>query len=87
MPALDASALDQLFRTARTHNGWLPKPATDDNLRAVYELMKWAPTIANCSPAGTVLVRSREANERLPPALATDRGEMAMAARLPATGV
>ena len=39
-----------LFTEARTHNGWLDKPVTDDELRQVYELAKWGPTSANCSP-------------------------------------
>jgi 3-hydroxypropanoate dehydrogenase len=80
MPALDTSALDQLFRTARTHNGWLPKAVSDDELRAIYELMKWAPTSANCSPARIVFVRSREAKERLRPALSPGNLEKTMAA-------
>jgi 3-hydroxypropanoate dehydrogenase len=85
MPALDAAALDQLFRTARTHNGWLPKPVTDDELRAVYELMKWAPTSANSSPARIVFVRSRQGKERLRPALSPGNLEKTMAA--PATAI
>ena len=80
MPALDPAALDQLFRTARTHNGWLPQPVTDDELRAVYELMKWAPTSANCSPARIVFVRSREGKARLKPALSPGNLEKTMAA-------
>jgi 3-hydroxypropanoate dehydrogenase len=80
MPALDASALDQLFRAARTHNGWLPRPVTDDELRAIYELMKWAPTSANCSPVRIVFVRSREAKERLRPALSPGNLDKTMAA-------
>jgi 3-hydroxypropanoate dehydrogenase len=80
MPTLDAPALDQLFRAARTHNGWLPQPVTDDELHAIYELMKWAPTSANCSPARIVFVRSREAKERLRPALSPGNLEKTMAA-------
>lgn len=80
MPALDATALDQLFRSARTHNGWLPKPVGDDELRALYELMKWAPTSANCSPARIVFVRTREGKERLRPALSPGNLEKTMAA-------
>lgn len=80
MPTLDDTALDQLFRNARTHNGWLPKPVTDDELRALYELMKWAPTSANCSPARIVFVRTREGKERLRPALSPGNLEKTMAA-------
>ena len=80
MPALDDAALDQLFRTARTHNGWLPQPVTDDELRAIYDLMKWAPTSANCSPARIVFVRTREGKERLRPALSPGNLDKTMAA-------
>ena len=48
---IDDAALDLLFRKARSENGWLEKPVTDDLLRQTYELMKWGPTSANCSPA------------------------------------
>ena len=48
---LDQKALDTLFLTARTHNGWVDKPVSDDLLRQVWELARWAPTSANCMPA------------------------------------
>src|SRR2546425_10029051 len=67
---LDAGALDQLFRAARTHSAWLDRPVTDDQLRRIYDLMKWGPTSANSSPARLLFLRSRAAKERLPPALA-----------------
>jgi 3-hydroxypropanoate dehydrogenase len=85
MPTLDPAALDQLFRAARTHNGWLPQPVTDDELRAIYELMKWAPTSANCSPARIVFVRTRAGKERLRPALSAGNLDKTMAA--PATAI
>ena len=61
---LDSVALDQLFNAARTHNGWLPRPVSDEQLRALYDLMKMAPTSANCSPARIVFVRSQQAKGR-----------------------
>src|SRR5439155_789744 len=67
---LDAGALDQLFRAARTHSAWLDRPVTDDQLRRIYDLMKWGPTSANSSPARLLFLRSRAAKERLAPALA-----------------
>ena len=67
---LDRASLDQLFREARTNNGWLDRPASDEQLRGIYELMKWGPTSANSSPARLVFLRSREAKQRLVPALA-----------------
>jgi 3-hydroxypropanoate dehydrogenase len=66
---LDDRSLDTIFRKARTHSEWLDKPVSDELLRQVYDLMKWAPTSANCSPARIVFVRSVAAKERLLPAM------------------
>ena len=77
---LDDKALDNIFRSARTHNGWLPKPVTDDQLRAIYDLMKWGPTSANCQPARIVFVRTKEGKEKLRPALSAGNTEKTMTA-------
>lgn len=66
---LNDQALDALFRTARSQNGWQNRPVSDSQLRAVYDLMKWGPTSANCSPARILFLRTPEAKERLVPAL------------------
>src|SRR6266403_1511219 len=55
---LDAGALDQLFRAAHTHSAWLDRPVTDDQLRRIYDLMKWGPTSANSSPARLLFLRN-----------------------------
>jgi 3-hydroxypropanoate dehydrogenase len=62
---LDAAALDQLFRTARSYNGYLNKPVTRDQMDAIWELMKFGPTSANCLPARLVWVSSPEAKAKL----------------------
>ena len=67
---VDDSALDTLFREARTFTKWQPRPVTDDTLRDLYDLLKWAPTSANGAPARFVFLRTQEAKERLRPALA-----------------
>ncbi len=67
---LNEEGMDLLFRQARTHNSWLPKPVGDDTLRELYELMKWCPTSANCSPARILFLCTQEAKQRLLPALA-----------------
>jgi 3-hydroxypropanoate dehydrogenase len=77
---LDAAALDQLFRKARTHNAWLDRPVTDDTLRALYDLMKWAPTSANTNPARFLFLRTKRAKERLLPALAPGNVDKVMTA-------
>ena len=67
---IDDKALDTLFREARTHTKWQPRAVTDDTLRDLYDLLKWAPTSANAAPARFAFLRSKEAKERLRPALA-----------------
>jgi 3-hydroxypropanoate dehydrogenase len=68
-PTLAADGLDLIFRKARTHRAWLDRPVPDDLLRRVYELAAEGPTSANCSPMRVLFVTSREAKERLRPAL------------------
>jgi len=67
---VDDTALDVLFREARTYSKWQSRPVTDEMLGDLYELLKWAPTSANAAPARFAFLRSREAKERLRPALA-----------------
>ncbi len=78
--ALDAAALDQLFRTARTQNGWLAKDVTDDLLHQLYDLTKWGPTSANCQPMRLVFVRSKAAKEKLKTALMPGNVDKTMSA-------
>ncbi len=77
---LDDKALDKILRGARTHNGWLPKPVTDDQLRAIFDLAKWGPTSANTQPARFVFVRTQEGKERLRPALSAGNTDKTMSA-------
>ncbi|MDO8464557.1 MAG: malonic semialdehyde reductase [Gallionella sp.] len=67
---LDDRSLDIIFREAHTHSNWLDKPVSDALLHQIYDLMKWAPTSANCCPARFVFVRSAEAKQRLLAAMA-----------------
>ena len=62
---LDGLVLDRLFRTARTRNDWTDRPVTDDQLRELYELLKFGPTSSNSCPARFVWVRSAEAKGKL----------------------
>lgn len=62
---LDDAALDQVFRTARTYNGYLDKPVSEEQLHAIWELMKMGPTSANQMPARLVWCVSDEAKEKL----------------------
>ena len=78
--ALDDRALDQLFRSARTQNKWQQKDIPDALLHQLYDLMKWGPTSANCSPARLVFVKSPEAKAKLKEALAPGNVDKTMAA-------
>lgn len=80
MPTLNDLAQDQLFRTARTVNGFTPEPIPDETLRALHDLLKWGPTSMNCQPARFVFLRSQAARERLRPALSPGNLDKTMAA-------
>lgn len=69
MPISDAS-LDQLFRQARTANGFIDKPVAPGVLRQVYELAAMAPTSMNTQPTRYVFLTTAAAKERVIPALA-----------------
>lgn len=62
---LSDAALDQLFRTARTYNGYVDKPVGEEQLHAIWDLMKFGPTSANCLPARIIWVTSAAAKEKL----------------------
>jgi 3-hydroxypropanoate dehydrogenase len=64
-------ALDVLLRKARSYNDFTPEPVSDDQLRALYDIMKWGPTTANSQPQRIVFLRTAEAKERLMPALSS----------------
>jgi 3-hydroxypropanoate dehydrogenase len=63
--ALDAAAADLLFRAARTANTFTDEPVTDEQVRAIYDLVKWAPTSMNIQPLRITLVRSAQARDRV----------------------
>lgn len=84
-PILSDAALDQLFRSARTQNAWQDRPVSEAQLHALYDLMKWGPTSANCSPARIVFVTSEEGKHKLEPALS--EGNRAKTMRAPVTAI
>ncbi len=81
---INDEALDVIFRSARTRNGWEERPVSSTLVQAVYDLMKWGPTSANCSPARFVFVTTRAAKERLSPHLSEGNRAKTMAAPLTA---
>ncbi len=76
---------EQIFTEARTHNGYLPDPLPDSQLHELYELLKWGPTSANCSPARFIFVRSVEAKARLVDGMAP--GNQAKVQQAPVTAI
>ena len=77
---IDRQAIDALFLEARTQNGWLAGDVSDEQLHAIYELARMGPTSANSQPARYLFLRSREAKERLRPALSPGNLDKTMAA-------
>ena len=62
---LPEASLDQLFRAARTYNGYHDKPVSTEQLHAIWDLMKYGPTSANMLPARMVWCTTPEAKARL----------------------
>lgn len=78
--SLADEALDQLFRAARTHNGWRDRPVPEALLRQAVELAKMGPTSVNTQPMRVVFVTSAEGKAKLKPTLAPGNLEKTMAA-------
>ena len=76
---------DFTFKNSRHHNGWTDRPVSDNTLREMFDLLKMAPTSANCSPARVLFIRSREGKARLIPTL--DAGNVAKVREAPVTAV
>jgi len=82
---LNGDDLDLIFRCARTHHVWLDQPVEDALLQQVYDLAKMGPTSANMCPMRIVFVKSREAKEKLKPAL--DAGNVDKTMKAPVTAI
>ena len=72
--------LDQLFLEARTHSTWLDQAISPEQIRQIYNLVKMAPTSANCSPARFVFLTTPEAKQKLKPALSSGNIDKTMTA-------
>ena len=77
---LDANSLDLIFREGRNHNWWQDKDVSDDQLREIYDLVKFGSTSSNTQPARLFFIRSEEAKERLRPCLMPANVDKTMAA-------
>ena len=67
MSVFDVKNKNLIFQEARTHNDWLDKDISNDILMEIYDLMKWGPTSANCSPTRIIFVKSKVSKDRLLP--------------------
>ncbi|MHA7880117.1 MAG: malonic semialdehyde reductase [Saccharospirillum sp.] len=83
--ALPQASLDRLFLQARTFHYWQDTAVSDDTLKQLYELMRWAPTSMNCNPARIYFLRTAQAKERLYPAL--DEGNIRKVEGAPVTAI
>lgn len=72
--------IDKIFLQARSLHQFLDKPVSDQTLKDIYEIAKWAPTGFNAQPARFLFVKSQEAKERLAPALTASNREKTLAA-------
>ncbi len=80
MESLNQQALEQLFLSARTHNGWQDKSVSEEILKQLYDLVKFAPTSANASPARFLFLTSKESKDKLKPFLMEGNIEKTMQA-------
>lgn len=82
---LSEATFDQLFRTARTLNAWLPRDVSDEQLHRLYDLAKFGPTSANSSPMRVIFVKSAEGKAKLEPFLS--EGNHAKTMEAPVTAI
>lgn len=82
---LDEDSLDLLFREARTHNAWQDREVSDDQLREIWDIMKFGATSANTLPARIIFIRSPQAKAKLGACLSPGNVKKTIAA--PATAL
>jgi 3-hydroxypropanoate dehydrogenase len=82
---LDANAQKLLFTEARTANTFSDEPVSDEQLRAIADLAKWPPTMANTNPLRILFLRTPEGRQRLGPLMSD--GNRAKTISAPAVAV
>ena len=82
---IDAATQELLFTEARTANTFTDEPVPDEQLRAIADLAKWPPTMANTNPLRILFVRTPAGKERLGPQMSDGNSANTVAA--PATAV
>jgi len=77
---IDHHVIETVFTHARTQNKWTSQTISDEQLHQLFDILKYGPTSANCSPARFVFVRTPEGKEKLKPALSAGNLEKTMSA-------
>lgn len=85
LDVLDDAARSLLFTEARTANSFSDTPVTDEELRGIWNLARWSPSMANSQPLRVLFVRTQEGRERLVPHLS--EGNQAKTLSAPAVAV
>lgn len=62
---LPETVADQVFRNARTFNGYVDRPVPADTLHALYDIYKWGPTSTNQQPQRIIWCTTDEAKRQL----------------------
>ncbi len=76
---------DLLFRDAHTAYTFSEEPVSDEQLREIYDLMKYGPTASNFTPLRMLYVQSPEARAKLVPLMSA--GNQAKTATAPAVAI
>lgn len=63
--ALPQEHIDALFAGAHTAHAFTDQDVSDEQINAIYDILKWAPTSMNMQPLRITWVRSPEARERV----------------------
>lgn len=82
---INQTDIETLFLNARSQNGWLDKAVSETQITQIYDLLKFAPTAANCSPLRLVFIKSDDAKQRLKPLL--DEGNIDKAMTAPVVAI
>ena len=80
--AVGDEVADLLFREARSVNTFADGDVSDEQIHAVYDLVRWGPTAMNTVPLRLLLVRTPEARERLAAQMAPGNRDRVLAAPL-----
>ena len=77
---LNDTNLDLLWRNSRSHNGWIDKPVSLEQIKKLYDLLKMGATAVNSCPARFIFITSEAGKQRLKPTLADANIDKSMSA-------